>query len=1037
MPLRKLSGCFLPSLGVVVLLASATPAAEKKINFNRDIRPILSNNCYKCHGFDDKQRQAGLRLDTQEGATKKLDSGSIAVVPGKHGESALVQRIISTDAQTKMPPAASGKVLTAEQVELLKRWVAEGAEFRQHWAFIKPERPAPPEVANKPAVRNAIDNFALQRLEEEGLKPSAMADKVTLIRRVTLDLTGLPPTPAEVDGFLADNTAEAYEKVVDRLLKSPRYGEHQARYWLDAARYGDSHGLHFDNERSIWPYRDWVVKAFNDNKPFDQFTLEQIAGDLLPNPTLDQKIATGFNRCNVSTSEGGSIDEEVLVRYAVDRVETTSTVFMGLTLGCAVCHDHKFDPVTQKEFYQLYAFFSSTQDAAMDGNALSPPPIMKLTQPEAEAQLKALDEQVAQTNQQMAAELAKIEYQDPNPSAAAQPVETREFVWIEDVAPPGASLQGDTPWVFTTKAEGPVFSGEKATKRQAKETVSQHFFTGATQPLRIGEGDKLFAYVYLDPQDPPKTVMLQFNDGSWSHRAFWGEDKIPFDSGTGPNHLPLGPLPKLGEWVRLEVEAAKVGLSPGANLNGWAFSQFGGTVYWDHAGSLTKTPQDGAGYESLAAWEAVEKSLAKPLAPQNVVDILKLELAKRNDEQKKIVRDYFLQNVYAKTKPTFDALRQKVADITKQKTDLDAKIPTSLVMVEMGQKRDAFLLIRGQYDKKGEKVVAGVPAIFPPLPQDAPATRLGLARWLIDPANPLTARVTVNRFWQQYFGVGIVKTAEDFGAQGSWPSHPELLDWLATEFVASGWNMKQMHKLMVMSGVYQQSSHVTPEMLQRDPANELLARGPRFRLDGEAIRDSALLLSGLLVEKQGGRGVRPYQPDGIWEAVSFQGSNTQNYAQDKGEALYRRSLYTFWKRTAPPPYFTAFDAPSREACTVRRARTNTPLQALVLLNDKQYVEAARKLAERMMTEGGAAPPQRLEYGFRLGTSRKPTAEEAAVLLKVYESHLADFQKDAGLAEKLLATGEAPRNASLNISELAAFAMVGNLILNLDETVTKE
>ena len=1028
----------LPILCCAICLAGTLGVEEarsaEKVDFIRDIRPILSNTCFKCHGFDDKTRQANLRLDLAEGATAKTDSGAVAIVPGKSGESEIVRRLTAADASERMPPADSGKSVTPEQIELIKRWIDEGAEFKPHWSFVTPSRPAVPEVEQKQAIRNPIDNFVLARLEKEGLAPSPAADKVTLIRRVTLDLTGLPPTIEEVDAFLADDSPEAYAKVVDRLLKSPRYGEHMARYWLDAARYGDTHGLHFDNERSLWPYRDWVIDAFNDNKPFDQFTIEQLAGDLLPDATVDQKIATGFTRCNVSTSEGGSIDEEVLVRYGIDRVETTSTVFLGLTLGCAVCHNHKFDPVTQKEFYQLFAFFSGINEAAMDGNQIAPPPIMKLPTPELTAKQQQLDAEIAKVNQTIAEELAKISYTDPNPYAKS--VEATEFVWLDDAPPAGAKLEGDSEWKFVTKAEGPVLSGEKASTRKAPG-LSQHFFTGANPGLAIGEGDKLFAYVYLDPADPPKTIMLQFNDGSWEHRCFWGEDLIAWGAPNSPAHVAMGPLPKAGEWVRLEVEAAKVGLNSGASLNGWAFTQHGGTVYWDKAGSVTKTPQPGQSFESLAQWEAVEKSLAKPTAPPPVVEAIKVEADKRSDAQKKLIRDHFLENVYAKTRITFEPLHKQRADLTKQRTDLENAIPTTMVTAEMATPRDTFLLIRGQYDQKGEKVAPGVPAILPPLPAGAPANRLGFAKWLVDPSHPLTARVTVNRFWQQFFGVGIVKTAEDFGSQGELPSHPELLDWLATEFIASGWNVRELQRLIVTSATYRQASRVTPEMAERDPENRLLARGPRFRLDGEVIRDSALFTAGLLVERPGGRGVRPYQPDGIWEAVAFLGSNTQNYKRDEGDALFRRSLYTFWKRTAPPPAFMTFDAPSREACVVRRARTNTPLQALLLMNDTQYVEAARNLGQKMMTSGGASAGERLSFGFRVATARQPTPEEAAVLAKLLAAHLADYQADRGAAEKLVSIGVSPRNMALDVSELAAYTMVANLILNLDETVTKE
>ncbi|MBI3865981.1 MAG: DUF1553 domain-containing protein [Planctomycetia bacterium] len=1030
------AGFVLCGLAPASITQAQAPARTRKVDYNRDIRPILSNLCYKCHGPDEKERKAGLRLDTAEGLAAKLDSGVHAVVAGKSGESEIFTRIASTDPNEKMPPPDSGKVLSLQQVELIKRWIDEGATLRGHWAFIAPVRTPLPAVKHELAVRNPIDRFVLARLEQEGLSPSPEADRTTLIRRVTFDLTGLPPTPAEVDAFLSDTSSDAYERLVERLLSNSRYGEHMARYWLDAVRYGDSHGLHFDNERSIWLYREWVIKAFNRNLPFDQFTVEQLAGDLLPNATTDQKIATGFNRCNVTTSEGGSIDDEVFVRYNVDRVETTSTIFMGLTLGCTVCHDHKYDPFTQKEFYQLYSFFNNIAENAMDGNASGPPPIMKVPVPEQAAELAALDQQVGSLRQKIGEELAKIEYVEPPVAAETNPTEPKEYVWVDDELPSGAKPQGNSPWEFVSKADKPVFSGEKASTRTA-EGLSQHFFTDASPGLRVGEGDKLFAHVYLEPAKPPKEIMLQWNDGSWEHRATWGEDVIPWGAVNSPSRFPMGTLPEAGKWVRLEVDCSQVGLKPGAVINGWAFTQHDGTVYWDKAGIVTRTPQAGQAFESQLVWESYEKAQSKSTLPPPLQEIIKLEPDKRNDAQKKQLRDYFIENVCGKTKPIFDPLHTQIAEAEKKRKALDDAIPMTMVSGEAAARREAFLLIRGQYDKKGDKVSPGVPAALNAFPKDAPPTRLGLAQWLVAPEHPLTARVTVNRFWQQFFGTGIVKTAEDFGAQGQWPTHPELLDWLAVEFRESGWNIRHVLKLILTSATYRQSSRISPELAQRDPANELLSRGPRFRLDAEVIRDSALAASGLLVEKIGGKSVKPYQPDGLWEAISFVGSNTGTFKQDTGDALYRRSMYTFWKRTSPPPSLLTFDAPSREACTVRRSRTNTPLQALVLLNDKQYVEAARKLAERIMTEGGATPAERAAYAFRIATSRKPTADETVVLVRVFESELVEFQADADAAAKLLAVGDAKRNESLDPKELAAWTMVANLVLNLDETVTKE
>lgn len=1024
--------------GAVVFLTSAG-VAQEKLDFNRDIRPILSDKCFRCHGFDDKTREGGLRLDVREAAITKVESGMTAIVPGNGGESELIKRVLSADPATKMPPEKSGKTISPAEIATLKRWIDEGAEYKGHWSFIPPTRPAAPAVQNASAVKNGIDPFIVAKVERVGLKPAPEADKTTLLRRVTLDLTGLPPTVAEIDAFLADSSPEAYEKAVDRLLKSPRYGEHMARYWLDVARYGDTHGLHLDNERGIYPYRDWVIQAFNDNKPFDQFVLEQMAGDLLPNATREQKIATGFNRCNVTTSEGGSIDDEVLVRYAVDRVETMSTVFLGLTLGCAVCHDHKYDPVSQREFYQLYAFFAASADRAMDGNTLLPPPFLKMPTAEQEQKLEDLDAEVAAKRKEADALLAKLdaEYVDPGPPPTPEKPERKEFVWLDDELPKGAAPQD--VWKFLTKAEFPeVLSGEKVHTRTAGAATSQHFFTGANPPLTIAEGDTLFAHVFIAADNPPKTVMLQWNDGSWEHRAFWGEDAIPF--GADPKsagHLHLGPRPELGKWVRLEVEAAKVGLTPGAKINGWAFTQFGGTLYWDKAGIVTSGPQEARKFESLAEWDALERAKAKSDLPQPVQGAVKAESDKRNDAQKKQIRDYFLKNIYAKTAETLKPLEAKIAELTKQKTDLDNSLPASLVMEDMPKARDTFILIRGQYDKKGDKVEPGIPASLGKLPEGAPASRLGLAKWLIDPQHPLTARVTVNRLWQQFFGLGLVKTSEDFGSQGQWPSNPELLDWLSRDFVDNGWDVKRFVKQMVMSGTYRQSSKVSKELAARDPENELLARGPRFRVDAEMVRDNALFISGLLVEKVGGKSVKPYQPAGLWEAVAFQGSNTQNFKQDNGEALYRRGLYTFWKRTSPPPSMMSFDAPSRESCVVRRARTNTPLQALVLMNDQQYVEAARFLAQRMIQDGGGSPEDRLKHGFRLATARVPTATEAAVLKRIFDEHLADFRARKDAAAKLLGVGEAKTTVTMDADEMAAYTMTANLLLNLDETVTKE
>ncbi len=1019
----------------VASAAASAQAAEAPVDYNRDIRPILSDRCYNCHGPDEQTREAGLRLDLPETAYAEADSGSHAIVPGKPEESELLARVTSSDSYMRMPPEDSGvEPLSAEQIELLRRWIADGAEFRPHWSFVPPTRPTPPETKSAWGG-NEIDAFVLARLEEAGLVPSPEADKATLLRRVTYDLTGLPPTLAEIEAFLADDSADAYEKVVDRLLASPHYGEHMARDWLDAARYGDTHGLHLDNVRSIWPYRDWVIRAFNQNKPFDEFTVEQLAGDLLPEPTVEQRVATGFNRCNVTTSEGGSIAEEFYVRYTVDRVETTATVWMGLTAGCAVCHDHKFDPITQKEFYQLFAFFNNITERAMDGNALLPPPSVQMPSDQQRQQQKQLQAQIAQLEQQVQTELAKIDYQEPSaPGGPTASDEPQEFVWIDEALPAGAQPTGS--WNFTTPSFG-AESGSLVLQRK-EAGLSQVYFLGAAPALQIGAGDKLFAYVYLDPADPPRQIMWQFNNGSWDHRVYWGENLIEWGTDGSVSRQRAGDLPEPGKWTRLEIDVALVGLQPGDAVVGWAFTQFDGTSYWDKAGLLTHTPQGEQAFASLAAWIRAKQGMAKAKAglPEKVFQALKAKAEKRSEAQTKLLRDHFLQHVYPATKPIFAPLHEQLTAVRKELETLEKEIPATLVMKERDKRRDAFILIRGEYDKKGEKVEPDVPRALPPLPDDAPRNRLGFARWLVSGEHPLTARVAVNRYWQHYFGTGLVKTSGDFGSQGEWPSHPQLLDWLASEFVDSGWDIKHMQRLIVLSATYRQSSKVTPELLQRDPANRLLARGPRFRMDAEMIRDTALALSGLLVSDVGGESVKPYQPPGIWEAVGYTGSNTARFEQDHGAALYRRSMYTFWKRTAPPPSMQAFDAPSREYCVVQRSRTNTPLAALVLLNDVQFVEAARNFAERIISEGGATPEARARFAFQLATARLPSADELRVLVDQYHKHHARYESDLEAARKLLASGESKRDESLDVAEHAAWTMVANLILNLDETITK-
>lgn len=1020
---------------------TAQAADDSAIDYNRDIRPILADTCYKCHGPDGNQRQADLRLDVPAVVGQKLEGGHTAIVAGSSATSAVVSRITSRDPDVRMPPADSGKNLTAGQVELITKWIDQGASWQGHWAFQTPTRPTPP-AAELPGWRsNPIDSFILARLRNRGLSASPRASREAQIRRVTLDLTGLPPTIRDIDRFLADARPDSYRRLVDRLLGSTRYGEHVGRIWLDAARYGDTHGLHLDNERSIWPYRDWVVDAFNSNMPFDRFTVEQLAGDLLPDPSLSQLVATGFNRCNVTTSEGGAIADEYRFKYGVDRVETTSTVWLGLTMGCAVCHEHKFDPIPQEDFYRFLAYFNSLTERAMDGNALLPPPSVKVPTAVERAELDSQRERIGRARSAIAAALPSITYTDPGPKSDTQPPKRRQLVWIDDQTPAGAKLQssGDGgPWKWVTGTKPRPHSGKRSTRRTAKG-LGQHFFTGAKPGLQVGKGDTLFAWVHIDLLDPPKQIMLQFHSGNWEHRAVWGEDRIAWGKSQTGSRRRLGDLPPLGEWVRLEVPVAQVALKPGAVIDGWAFTQFGGTVQWDTAGIVTTSHTGPRLFASLAAWSAqlAKSGKSGKHMPAEVVAAAKVPAEKRTPAQAATLKDHFLVHACRQTVPMFKTQAAEIESAEARIAAINKGLASSLIMKDMPKPRPTFVLKRGQYDipDKTRPVQPGVPSALPPLPKDAPVNRLGLARWLIQPDHPLTARVTVNRFWQQFFGTGLVKTSEDFGAQGEWPSHPQLLDWLATEFVRTGWDVKRMQRLIVTSAAYRQSSRFRDDHHRSDPGNRLIWRGPRYRLDAEVLRDAALSVADLLVEQPGGKGVRPYQPSGLWRAVGYSGSNTVQFVQDHGSNLFRRSLYTFWKRTAAPPTMLTFDAPSREACSVRRARTNTPLQALLLLNDVQFFECARGLATRILAEGGN-DTQRLTRGFRIVTSRRPNALELAILARTLNQHRADYRKNPAAAKKLLAIGEAPQDSGLDVSEHAAWTVLSNLLLNLDETVTK-
>ena len=973
-------------------------AQAEAVSFNRDIRPILSEHCFRCHGFDESHREADLRLDLFEQATSELDSGVTAIVPGDLDASELITRILSDDEADIMPPPEMDKPLSPKQIELLKKWVEQGAEYQAHWSLINPERPQLLSVKNKAWARNSIDRFILQQLDRKGIEPAPEVEKARLLRRVTLDLTGLPPTLEELDDFLADTSSDAYGQAVDRLLASKRYGEHRARYWLDAARYGDTHGMARDDERSIWPYRDWVVQAFNDNMPFDKFTIRQLAGDLLPNPTLEDLVATGFVRCNVSTSEGGSIDEEVLVNYAKDRVNTMATVWMGLTMGCASCHDHKYDPLTQKEYYQLVSFFNNLTEEPMNDNALAPFPVVPVPSPRQIATQQELDRLGRELDERKAAATEgylESDYQHWRDSA----IDSLGSMLKEKQPAPASWYESR---LFRRKDNTRVYFdhdfGPERGVDLNDQSVNWHKKQGGdTEPLKIGKDNSAQFYYRELKATWPQSLTLELSSNSKRYKSIrwkvWLNGELIYFRQFRQTEVPFAIE------VPLDFEIGNNELLVRA-------SHFGGPLH-----GIIQLQASSAEPKQAALVEAVAASQRK----------------KATQAQEQTLKAYFQKHLWAKgLEFAKEQLRLK-----QQQFALNAAVPVSMVCEERDEVRPTFLLNRGQYDLPGDRVERGVPAALPALPKGS--TRLDLARWLVSDEHPLTARVTVNRIWQQFFGVGIVKTSEDLGSQGEWPSHPELLDWLAVDFRENGWDTKRLVRSIVTSATYRQASNVMSASREHDPENRLLARGPQVRLDAEVIRDQALFLGGLLQDRDGGRAVKPPQPTGLWLAVSQPNSSTAHFVSDPKQDQYYRSVYTFWKRSSPPPVLQTFDAPTREACILRRERTNTPLQALVLMNESQFFEAARALAQRILAEPKSKDLNaRLQNGFRLVTSRQATKAEVGDLRQNHEQLVSHFQTHPAEAKSLIGNAHATKQA-----DSAAWVMTANVLLNLSEVITKE
>ncbi|MEQ8853860.1 PSD1 and planctomycete cytochrome C domain-containing protein [Gimesia sp.] len=1010
---------------IPISLLTCVAQAEESVEFNRDVLPILSNHCFTCHGPDSATRAAGLRLDRQESAIGSADSGRKAIIPGKADASELIQRITAENESDRMPPVDGPKPLSAKQIAILKTWIDQGAEYEAHWTFKAPLQPEIPQPRNTTWPKNKIDFFVLARLEREELQPALTASRETLIRRVAFDLTGLPPTLQEIDAYLADRSPDAYAKMVDRYLASPAYGEHMTRHWLDLARYADSNGYQYDTEREQWIWRDWVINAYNENKPFDEFTIEQLAGDLLPDATDQQRLATGFNRNHSITIEGGIIDEEYRTEYVMDRLVTTGEVWLALTIGCARCHDHKFDPISQKEFYQLYAFFNQVPERGMRGFS----PKQRIPSP------LAREEQ-----QKFATQLAHLQEELKKPLDIDQHLNR----WIQQLSadpehgwtvlePLTMESSGGT--TLTRLPDQSILASGANPRHDVYEITAQTNTTSLTAirlealtheslpgggPGRHSNSNFVLSELELTAvsiKDPSQKQVVKFSKAIADYSQNQYEIAHVIDGSVSGNNgwAVDGPSRKLPATAMLIAE------SP--------FGFAGGTELQFRLRHEANFATHGVGRPRLSITSDVPGNLQFHGIPADIRQIAAKPQQNRTDSEQKKLREYFLSHHNPRQK-----WEQQIAELKKQQ---QAAIPETMIMQEMAQPRATYLLDRGQYNEPREQVSPDVPAIFPSLPATAPRNRLGFARWLVHPEHPLTARVAVNRYWQRVFGLGLVKTAEDFGVQGEFPSHPELLDWLALEFIRSGWDIKQMQRLILNSATYQQTSHVGPDLYIRDPENRLLARGPRMRLAAEEIRDATLRASGLLVEQVGGKSVYPYQPAGLWLELNNRPNYSKEYPQGTGEDLYRRSLYTFWKRTVPSPMLKTLDAPGREFCTIRRSRTNTPLQALLLLNGPQFVEAARKLAERMLSEGGQSVDQQIQYGFRLVTARHPTAAELTLFRSAYEADLMFYARNQPATQRLLKVGDSPSNSSLPQTELAACTNLARLFLNLDETITKE
>jgi hypothetical protein len=1038
---------------LVMAVAAAPGAAE--VDFGRDVLPVLSDACFHCHGPDAARRKADLRFDSREGAFR-LRKGKSVIAPGKSADSELVRRITAQDADERMPPPYSNRRLTPQQIEVLRRWVDEGARWGQHWAFAPVRRPEVPHVRLQGWVRNEIDAFVLARLEKEGLRPAPEASRERWLRRVSLDLTGLPPTLGEMDAFLGDESPDAYEKVVDRLLCSPRYGERMATQWLDLARYADTHGFQMDRYRAVWPWRDWVVRAFNRNLPYDQFVTWQLAGDLLPQASREQRLATAFNRLHMQNEEGGIVEEEFRVAYVVDRVNTFGTAFLGLTFDCTRCHNHKYDPLTQRDYYSLFAFFQNIDESGQTSyfTAAMPVPTLLLSDDATDSRLARLRRQIAHQEQELAGlrTRAGTAFADwlgkPRPALAVRGA-VGAFSFDEmpsntvgnaaDPKKPGlahegpqavpgrhgkaAALNGENGFTFPgighfSRTDPFSLSLWLKTPSHAPRLVVVHHSMAPIDAasrgyeLLLEDGRVAFGLHHTWPGSSLKVVTrAAIPVGTWTHVA------VTYDGSSRASgvRVYLDGVPALAEVVRDGLfKDITYGNEPNLAI-GFRFRDSG--FKGGQVDDFRVFPRE------LAALEVAYLSGdARPDAAW------KAPADRLTAQQREQLLDYFLANVH----PGAAKLRQELHALRKEENQTVTPIPEIMVMEEMRRPRPAFILKRGSYDAPGERVEADTPRALAPFPAGQPRNRLGLARWLFAPGHPLTARVAANRFWQMLFGRGLVETSDNFGSQGTPPTHPELLDYLARDFAGHGWDVRRLLRTIALSATYRQSSKADPQLLSWDPDNRLLGRAPARRLTAEMLRDQALAVSGLLAERLGGPGVKPYQPEGLWEVAM----GAPRYDRSRGPDLYRRSLYTFWKRTVPHPAMITFDAAERNVCSVRRQSTSTPLQALALLNDPQVTEAARMLAQRLLREGGRTPAEQVSWAFRVVTGRRAMPREVAVLEKLLAEQRELFAADARAAQKLLTVGDARSDSELNAKDLAAATVLALAILNHDEAVLR-